>query len=120
MKIYSYLKECNVDRMNVPTIYYYGKKITIKKLIARIDECADAFDAIGVKKGDMISLLSASTPESIIALYALNKIGASVNAIDPRMDTESIARMIKGSGSKTLPTVRTKKLSRSSPPSVIC
>ena len=49
-----------------------------------------------------MSLLSASTPESIIALYALNKIGASINAIDPRMDVKSISRMIQGSGSDTL------------------
>ncbi len=102
MKIYSYLKETNADRLNDSTIYYYGRKITVRKLIERIDECADAFAALGVKQGDMISLLSASTPESIAVLYALNKIGASVNAIDPRMDTGSIARMIQGSGSKIL------------------
>ena len=79
-----------------------GKKITVKQLIERIDECADAFAALGVKQGDMVSLLSASTPESIAVLYALNKMGASVNAIDPRMDAKSITRMIKGSGSKIL------------------
>ena len=102
MKIYSYLKSTNAKRMNERTIYYYGKKITIKQLVERIDECADAFAALGVKQGDMVSLLSASTPESIAVLYALNKMGASVNAIDPRMDTKSITRMIKGSGSKVL------------------
>ena len=102
MKIYSYLKTTNAKRMNERTIYYYGKKITVKQLIERIDECADAFAALGVKQGDMVSLLSASTPESIAVLYALNKMGASVNAIDPRMDAKSITRMIKGSGSKIL------------------
>lgn len=102
MKIYSFLKESNKHRLHDSVIYYYGKRITVHHLIERIDECANAFDALGVKKGDTVSLLSASTPESIIALYALNKIGASVNAIDPRMDVKSIARMIKGSGSEVL------------------
>ena len=102
MKIYSFLKESNKHRLHDTAIYYYGKRITVNHLIERIDECANAFDALGVKKGDTVSLLSASTPESIIALYALNKIGASVNAIDPRMDVKSIARMIKGSGSEVL------------------
>lgn len=102
MKIYSLLKEYNQERLQQTAIYYYGTKITIKKLIQRIDECADAFAALGVKQGDTVSMLSASTPESIIALYALNKIGATLNAIDPRLDKKGIARMIKASGSKIL------------------
>ena len=102
MKIYSLLKEYNQERLQQTAIYYYGTKITIKKLIQRIDECADAFAALGVKQGDTVSMLSASTPESIIALYALNKIGATLNAIDPRLDKKGIARMIKASGSKVL------------------
>lgn len=102
MKIYSYLKEVNKDRLNDTTLYYYGTKITAKKFFDKIDECADAFATIGVKCGDTVSLVSASTPESIMALYALNKIGATVNAIDPRMDAASISRMIRGSGSEVL------------------
>ena len=102
MKIYSLLKEYNQERLQQTAIYYYGTKINIKKLIQRIDECADAFAALGVKQGDTVSMLSASTPESIIALYALNKIGATLNAIDPRLDKKGIARMIKASGSKIL------------------
>ena len=102
MKVYNYYKEANKDRLHDTTIYYYGAKITVKKFIERIDECANAFAALGVKKGDTVSLLSASTPESIAALYALNKIGATLNAIDPRMDVKSISRMIRNSGSSVL------------------
>ena len=102
MKLYSFLKEANKNRLHGTAIYYYGSKITVKKLIDRIDECANAFAALGVKCGDTVSLVSASTPESIIAFYALNKMGATVNAIDPRMDVKSISRMVKGSGSEIL------------------
>ena len=102
MKVYTFLKESNKERLDDASIYYYGKKITVRKLIERIDRCADALAALGVKKGDTVSLLSASTPESICVLYALNKIGATMNAIDPRMDVKSISRMICSSGSKIL------------------
>ena len=102
MKIYSFLKDVNKNRLQDTAIYYYGAKITIKKFIELIDECADAFAALGVKCGDTVSMVSASIPESIMALYALNKIGATVNAIDPRMDKKSIARMINGCGSEIL------------------
>ena len=102
MKAYTLLKEANKHRLHSTAIYYYGTKISAKRLIERVDECANAFAALGVQRGDTVSLVSASTPESIIALYALNKIGATINAIDPRMDKKSISRMIRGSGSKIL------------------
>lgn len=102
MKVYSYLKETNKHRLHHTALYYYGTKIKVKTLIAKIDEVADAFAAIGVKQGDVVSLLSASTPESIMVFYALNKIGATLNAIDPRLDANSITRMITTSGSKVL------------------
>ena len=103
--IYSYLKEVNKDRFDSVAIHYYGANITYRRLFKRIDECANAFSAMGVKQGDIVSLLSVSTPEALIALYALNKIGATMNAIDPRMDVDSIRRMITESGSEILITI---------------
>ena len=102
MKVYSYFKEVNKSRLQDTALYYYGAKISVKKMILKIDHVADALDAIGVKKGDTVSMVSASTPESIYTFYALNKIGATLNAIDPRLDKKSVARMIKNSGSKVL------------------
>lgn len=102
MKVYSYFKEVNRSRLQDTALYYYGAKISVKKMILKIDHVADALDAIGVKKGDTVSMVSASTPESIYTFYALNKIGATLNAIDPRLDKKSVARMIKNSGSKVL------------------
>jgi long-chain acyl-CoA synthetase len=102
MKVYSYFKEVNKSRLQDTALYYYGARISVKKMIMKIDHVADALDAIGVKKGDTVSMVSASTPESIYTFYALNKIGATLNAIDPRLDKKSVARMIKSSGSKVL------------------
>ena len=102
MKIYSYLKDVNKNRLDTTALHYYGKNITYGQLIRRIDEVANAYSAIGVRAGDTVSLLSASTPESIMTVYALNKIGAITNAIDPRQNTEFIEKMIKDSGSKVL------------------
>ncbi|MBR5446842.1 MAG: acyl--CoA ligase [Clostridia bacterium] len=102
---YAYLRATNKHRMHRTAIHYYGKDITFRELFAMIDEAANAFTALGVKRGDMVSFLSVGTPETIASLYALNKMGATVNTIDPRMDTASIARMIKSSGSKMLLTI---------------
>ncbi len=103
--IYGHLKESNKDRLNGTAINYYGAHITYKELIERIDECANAFAAMGVKAGDMVSFVSVGIPESVTAVYALNKIGAVANMVDPRMDVDSIRRMVKESNSKILITL---------------
>ncbi len=105
MKIYSYLKDVNKNRLNTTALYYYGRRITYGELIRQIDEVANAYASFGIKEGSVVSLLSASTPESIMTVYALNKMGAIVNAIDPRQNTEFIEKMIKDSGSKILVTI---------------
>lgn len=99
---YDYLKQANADNLDGSAIYYYGTSITYRDLFARIETCANAFAALGVKQGDVVSFLSVAVPECVTALYALNKLGATANTIDPRLDVESIRRMIRESGSKIL------------------
>ena len=101
-KAFEYVIERNKDRLDAPALHYYGADITFNDLIRRVDECARAFAAMGVKEGDIVSFLSASIPETIAAVYALNKLGAAANTIDPRLDIKTIQKMIVGSGSKIL------------------
>ena len=97
---YAYLKASNQDALKRVALNYYGKKITYETLFSKIDECANAFYAMGVRQGDIVSFLSVAIPETIAAIYALNKIGATANTIDPRMDSQSILRMVKESESR--------------------
>ena len=102
MKAFDYVLECNKNRLDAPAIHYYGTNISFRDLRRRVDACAKSFAALGVKPGDVVSFLSASVPETIACVYALNKIGAAANTIDPRLDVKTIQKMIKESGSKIL------------------
>ena len=97
---YRYMTESNANRLSEVAINYYGRKITHAELKKNIDETANAFAAAGVKQGDIVSFLSVATPETIYCIYALNKLGATANTIDPRMDVESIRRAVVESESK--------------------
>ena len=97
---YRLMTESNADRQNEVAINYYGNKIKHAELKKNIDETANAFAAAGVKEGDIVSFLSVATPETIYCIYALNKLGATANTIDPRMDVESIRRAVIESESK--------------------
>ena len=104
-KVYSLVKEISEENLDAPALQYYGAKISRRKLLESIDEAANSFAALGVKQGDLVSFLTVAFPETVAAIYGLNKIGATANMIDPRMDIESIRRMIKNSGSKILVAV---------------
>lgn len=99
---YQYLKLVNKDYSDQVALHYYGKNIKFKEFFESVDKCADAFYALGVRAGEIVSLLSVSVPETVIAIYALNKLGATANTIDPRMDSNSIKRMVQESESKIL------------------
>lgn len=80
--IYEYLWENNKDHFDDVALIYFGKKITYKKLFLLIDKTACAFAGIGVKKGDVCTVVSLSCVNSIVIFYALNKIGAISNYIN--------------------------------------
>ncbi len=102
---YQYIKQINERYPKQVALSYYGKDIKYKEFFEQVDKCANAFYAIGIRENQTVSILSVSVPETIFAIYALNKIGAIANTIDPRMDVNSIKRMIKESDSKVLVTL---------------
>lgn len=102
MKAFDFVMELNKYRLNEPALHYYGADISFKELRRKVDACARSFAALGVKPGDIVSFLSVQIPETIAAVYALNKLGAVANTIDPRLDIRTITKMIKESGSKIL------------------
>lgn len=88
--VYEYLWENNKDHLDDVALIYFGRKITYSELFENIDKTAAAFSAIGVKSGDVVTGIAPSLPEVIYSFYAINKIGAVSNWIDPRTDPATI------------------------------
>ena len=86
-------------------IYYYGTSVKYSELLGLVDRLAQAYEGLGVKAGDMVSFLTPTMPESIYSLYAINKLGATPNFIDPRMDINRILDAAEGVHSKLLVTI---------------
>ncbi len=79
---------------------FYGNKITYKTFLKQIDVSACAFIRMGVKKGDYVSIIMPNTPEAIISIYALNKLGAICNMIHPLNSEEEMKYAINLTKSK--------------------
>ncbi len=83
-------------------IEYFGHKISYKKLLIYIEKTADALATFGIKKGDFVSICSLSTPDCIYVFYALSKIGAVANFIEPTTNDERIVSIINSTKSKAV------------------
>lgn len=81
--IYEYLMENNRDYPDDIALLYLGRKIKYGELFRQIDRTADAFSALGVKPGEIVTVALPSIPEALYCVYALNKIGAVANMIHP-------------------------------------
>jgi len=81
---------------------YFGAETTYREFLTQIEACAEAFLAMGYKKGDVISICMPNTPEAIISFYAINRIGAIANMIHPLSSEREIRQFLKGANSKCI------------------
>ena len=102
---YQFMLANNIKHDNDIAINYFGKKMTYKTFFEKIDETAKALQTFGVKKGDIITICSVTTPEVIYLFYALNKLGAVANMIDPRVNEERIIEIVNSCHSKMMFTL---------------
>lgn len=93
--IYEYIHESNRDYPDDIAMQYYGRNITFRTLFEEIDRAAAAFSKAGVKEGDIVTMVTVTTPETVYALYALNRLGAVSNMVDPRTSEEGIRDYIR-------------------------
>ena len=93
---FEYLCHQNKNHLPDTALEYYGRKITFADLIVNVKKTAAAFRGIGVKKGDIITVVSVMTPEVIYAFYAADMIGAGMGET-VIIVTGSTARIATGS-----------------------
>ncbi|MCP4680646.1 MAG: long-chain fatty acid--CoA ligase [Deltaproteobacteria bacterium] len=67
---------------------FLGITATYKEFAEQIDRYADAFAALGLSKGDKITIAMPTSPPGVAAFYAANKLGAVSSMIHP-LSTES-------------------------------
>lgn len=95
----------NKDYPNDVALNYYGRKITYGTLFNEVEQAAKSFYALGVRSGEIVVICSVNTPETVCAIYALNRLGAIVNMVDPRTNAVGIHEYIKESNTRFIVTV---------------
>ena len=75
---------------NRTALEYFHMEVSYKDLIKRINRVATALKALGVKKGEPVTVCMPNTPESVYAFYAINEIGAIANMVHPLSSEQEI------------------------------
>ncbi len=105
VSMYGMLKISAESHPDALAYEYFGAKCTYKTLVDRIRKVSAAYYSLGVRKGDIVTILMPNTPESVISIYALNRIGAVCNIVHPLSAQEEIKNYILSSESKFLLTI---------------
>lgn len=99
---YNFMKKHNINDLENNAISYMNNSITYKDMLDKIDDVTKSLIKLNIKKGDIVTLITANIPENIYLFYALNRIGAVANIIDPRLKKEKLVEIINDTNSKNV------------------
>ncbi len=78
---------------------FFGKKTSYGRMMDDINQCAKGLKAIGVKKGDRVTVALPNCPQGVTIFYAINMIGAVASMIHPLSSEKEIEFFINDSKS---------------------
>lgn len=98
--LYQYIYDANKDYPEDVVYHYFGTAITFGELFEKIRRTAGALKAAGVKAGDMVTIQSMQTPETIVVYYALSYLGAVANMVYMTLTPNEILQTVRDTGSR--------------------
>lgn len=99
---YGMIYDKRKDNKNYIAFDYLGNKISYGTFFENTTKVAKSLKSLGIKKGDYVTLAVPTCPETAYVLYALNRIGAISNFIDPRLKEKDFVNKMKPINSKTI------------------
>ena len=100
MTIYDYIYQNNKLFLENYAFDYLGARITYKQFFDNINKTVKALKEYGVKEGDFVTLMMPTQPETFYTIYALSRMGAIANLVDPRYPASYLEHSINRVGSK--------------------
>ncbi len=96
LNCYEYLEYCTGRFEDVNMMNHFGIDYRRSKILRDIDNLAAYFQKeLGLKKGDVYTIFMPTTMQSVIAFYALNKIGVIASFVHPLMGPDYLKEQIE-------------------------
>ena len=98
--LYKMIYDANKDHKSDFAFNYFGRRITYGRLFYEIDRCARALLRLGVKPGEIVTIMGLSAPETFYVAYACSKIGAVINLISVLAGEQELVHYLNEAKSK--------------------
>lgn len=92
----------NQNNLNETSFESFGSKLTYKDFFELVDTLTKGFIELGVKNGDIVTMVMAGTVDSMAHFYALNRIGAVTQLVNPNYFKVNSKKYINETNSKLL------------------
>lgn len=99
------LKQAAERFPTAPAFDFMGKITSFSTMIQKMEMAAGAFYQAGIRKNDVVTICMPNTPQAVICLYALNRIGAIANMVHPLSSQKNITFYLDYSESKMILTL---------------
>lgn len=100
MTMYECLMRSASDGPETVACEFMGRKMRYSDLIVEVDAMAAALHGLGIRKGDKVLVCLPNSPQALISIYGINRLGAVATMIHPLSAREEIKFYIENSGSK--------------------
>ena len=89
---------------NRPAVVHGERRYSWREVLERCHRLASALAARGVGRGDTVAVMAPNTPEAFEAHFGVPMAGAVLNALNIRLDPDTIAFILKHGEAKVLVT----------------
>lgn len=100
--MFSLIEETALKHPDNIALEFQNKKTTFSEFIYLIESVAKSLISVGIKKGDFVSIVAPNTPQALISVYAVNRIGAVANMIHPLLSANEIKKFVEHVDSKAI------------------
>lgn len=85
-----------------PALRYFEKDITFREVNELTNQFANALASLGVSKGDVVGIHMPNTPQYVIAVLAVLKMGATITSVSPLLAPTEVENQLKDAHVKVL------------------
>ena len=103
--IYEVIRDTALQFPDNVAYEFMGKQTTYARFLDRIELTARSYLAMGIRKGDRVTICMPNSPQAVDSFYALNRIGAVANMIHPLSAAQEIKFYLEFSGSRVILTL---------------
>jgi long-chain acyl-CoA synthetase len=98
--LYEMVHETAQGRPDHPALIFKGRRTTYDELDRQTDAFAAALVELGVRKGDVITLLMPNIPQFLVAEFGAHKAGAIISPLNPLYTERELEYALNESGTE--------------------